>query len=220
MNALQHKNESPYSHAELYLANIDSDWAKLIAEIGPHPQPSPSNQEPYEALIRAVAHQQIHGKAAENILGRFIACYPNTAFPSAEQIQATTIEQLRTCGFSNSKAIAILGIAEKTREGIVPTRKLTETLTNDELIERLTSLRGIGRWTVEMFLMHTLHQPDILPVDDFGVREGWRILKSLETQPKPKEFEEIGKAWSPYRSTASWYLWRAVDEAKVKKSRS
>lgn len=217
MNAFQHNDQTPYSSAEHFLANIDQDWAKLIAEIGPYPQPTPSDREPYEALIRAVAHQQLHGKAAENILGRFIACYPNTLFPSAEQVLATSIDQLRGCGFSNSKAIAILGIAEKTLEGIVPTRKLAETLANEELILRLTTLRGIGRWTVEMFLMHTLHQPDILPVDDFGVREGWRIIKSLEIQPKPKQFNEIGKAWSPYRSTASWYLWRAVDQAKLKK---
>lgn len=217
MNALRHKDKTPYSTAEQYLANIDPDWAKLIAEIGQYPLPTPSNHEPYEALIRAVAHQQLHGKAAENILGRFIACYPNTSFPSTKQILATSIDQLRACGFSNSKAITIIEIAEKTIEGVVPTRTLADTLTNDELIERLTTLRGIGRWTVEMFLMHTLHQPDILPVDDFGVREGWRILKSLVIQPKPKQFAEIGKAWSPYRSTATWYLWRAVDQSKLKK---
>lgn len=210
---LHHTDQTPYSPAEQHLANIDLDWAKLIAEI---PQTTPSDQEPYEALIRAVAHQQLHGKAAENILGRFIACYPNMTFPSAEQVIATSIEQLRTCGFSNSKAVAILGIAEKTVDGVVPTRVIAESLTNEELIERLTTLRGIGRWTVEMFLMHTLHQPDILPVDDFGVREGWRIIKSLEVEPKPKQFAEIGKAWSPYRSTASWYLWRAVDQSKIK----
>lgn len=217
MNVLRHTDQTPYSPAEQHLANIDQDWAKLISEIGPYPLPTPSNREPYEALIRAVAHQQLHGKAAENILGRFIACYPHTPFPSAEEIYTTSIEQFRACGFSNSKAIAILGIAEKAIEGVVPPRTLAETLTNEELIERLTTLRGIGRWTLEMFLMHTLHQPDILPVDDFGVREGWRIIKSQEVQPKPKLFAEIGKAWSPYRSIASWYLWRAVDHLKIKK---
>lgn len=217
MKVLHHNDHTPYSPAKQFLASIDQDWAKLIAEIGHYPQPTRSDHKPYEALIRAVAHQQLHGKAAQNILARFIAAYPNTTFPSAEQIHATSIEQLRTVGFSKHKAIAILGIAEKTLEGVVPTRQLSETLTNEELIERLTTLRGIGRWTVEMFLMHTLQQPDILPVDDFRVREGWRILESLDTQPKPKQFAEIGKAWSPYRSTASWYLWRAVDQAKLKK---
>jgi DNA-3-methyladenine glycosylase II len=217
MTALMHNNQTPYSAAELHLANIDQDWAKLIAEIGPYPTFKISDQEPYEALIRAVAHQQLHGKAAENILGRFIAHYANASFPSPEQIFSTTIEQLRGFGFSNSKVIAILGIAEKTIEGTVPARTIAETLTNEELIERLITLRGIGRWTVEIFLMHTLHQPDILPVDDFGLREGWRVLKSLEEQPKPKQFGEMGKILSPYRTTASWYLWRAADRAKQKK---
>ncbi len=217
MTKTHHHNQISYSPAEQYLAELDADWAQLIADIGPYPQRALSNQEPYEALIRAVAHQQLHGKAAENILNRLIAYYPNTIFPSPDQIFATTIEQLRGFGFSNSKATAILGIAEKTLEGIVPTRKTAETLSNEELIKRLVTLRGIGQWTVEIFLMHTLHRPDILPVDDFGIREGWRIIKSLEEQPKPKQLAEAGKVLSPYRTTASWYLWRAADRAKQKK---
>lgn len=217
MSKTHHHNQIPYSAAELFLSQRDADWANLITEIGPHPQHTHSNQEPYEALIRAVAHQQLHGKAAENILSRLIAYYSNDKFPSPEQITATTIDQLRGFGFSNSKAVAILGIAEKTLEGIVPTRETAETLNNEELIKRLVTLRGIGQWTVEMFLMHTLHRPDILPVDDFGIREGWRVLKSLEAQPKPKQLSELGKTLSPYRTTASWYLWRAADRAKQKK---
>lgn len=212
-----HHNQTPYNAAEQYLAQVDEDWAKLIANIGPYPQRTTSNQEPYEALIRAVAHQQLHGKAAENILNRLIAHYPDIAFPSPNQISATHIEQLRGFGFSNSKAVAILGIAEKTLDGIVPTRETAETLSNEELIKRLVTLRGIGQWTVEIFLMHTLNRPDILPVDDYGIREGWRILKSLEEQPKPRQLAEIGKILSPYRTTASWYLWRAADRAKLNK---
>ena len=217
MPKIHHHNQMPYSPAEHYLAELDMDWAKLIADIGPHPQRTFSTQEPYEALIRAVAHQQLHGKAAENILNRLIAHYSNIAFPTPDQIVATSIEQLRGFGFSNSKAVAILGIAEKTLEGTVPTRETAEILTNEELIKRLVTLRGIGQWTVEMFLMHTLHRPDILPVDDFGIREGWKVLKSLEEQPKPKQLAEFGKVLSPYRTTASWYLWRAADQAKQKK---
>lgn len=217
MTILKHNNQTPYSAAELYLANIDQDWTKLIAEIGPYPTHKMSNEQPYEALIRAVAHQQLHGKAAENILGRFVTHYGNALFPSPEQIVSTTIEQLREFGFSNSKAVAILGIAEKTLDCTVPTREIAETLTNEELVERLITLRGIGRWTVEIFLMHTLHRPDILPIDDFGLRDGWRVLKSLEEQPKPKQLGELGKILSPYRTTASWYLWRAADRAKQKK---
>ncbi len=217
MPKILHHNQTPYTTAEQYLAELDNDWAQLIADIGPYPQRALSNQEPYEALIRAVAHQQLHGKAAENILNRLVAYYPNSTFPSPDQISETTIEQLRSFGFSNSKAVAVLGIAEKTLAGTVPTRETAETLSNEELIKRLVTLRGIGQWTVEIFLMHTLHRPDILPVDDFGIREGWKVLKALEAQPKPKQLAELGKILSPYRTTASWYLWRVADRAKQKK---
>jgi DNA-3-methyladenine glycosylase II len=204
-----------YSPAELFLSNIDQDWSELVAQIGARPQLNASTVEPYQALIHAIAHQQLHGRAAEAILGRFKAMY-DTGFPTAEDILNTDPLRLRECGFSTTKIATIMGIAEKTIEGIVPPKALAHTLSNEELITRLTTLRGIGRWTVEIFMMHNLARPDILPVDDFGVREGWKILKSLETQPKPKELAEIGQAWSPYRSTAAWYLWRAVDQSKAK----
>ncbi len=110
--------------------------------------------------------------SAELHLARFIASNPNRPIPSAEQILTTTVEKLRSFGFSNSKGIAILGIAENKLTGVVPTLAFAETLTNEQLIKKLTTLQGIGRWTVEMFLMHTLHEPDILQVDDFRVREG------------------------------------------------
>ncbi|AXI03212.1 DNA-3-methyladenine glycosylase family protein [Aquirhabdus parva] len=203
-----------YSPAELFLSDIDQDWFRLIAQIGARPPLSISSAEPYQALIHAIAHQQLHGRAAEAILGRFKAMY-NTDFPTAEDILNTDPLRLRECGFSATKITTIMGIAEKTIEGIVPPKALAHTLSNEELISRLTTLRGIGRWTVEIFMMHNLARPDILPVDDFGVREGWKILKALEAQPKPKELAQIGQAWSPYRSTAAWYLWRAVDRFKA-----
>ena len=203
-----------YSPAELFLSKVDLDWSELVAKIGAKPPLAPSEVEPYQALIHAIAHQQLHGRAAEAILGRFKAMY-GTDFPTAEEILNTDPLRLRECGFSATKITTIMGIAEKTIEGIVPHKALAYTLSNDELINRLTTLRGIGRWTVEIFMMHNLARPDILPVDDFGVREGWRILKSRDAQPKPRELAEIGQAWSPYRSTAAWYLWRAVDQFKA-----
>ena len=121
---------------------------------------------------------------------------------------------MRACGFSAAKVTTIHGIAERTLDGIVPARSAALTMTDEELISRLVSLRGIGRWTVEMFLIHTLERPDVLPIDDFGVREGWRVMKSLSKQPLPKELFKIGLAWSPYRSTATWYLWQAAEEFK------
>lgn len=206
-----------YDNATQYLAASDPDWQTLIHQIGSYDPKLKPEREPYEALIRAIAHQQLHGKAAEAILARFTALYPHTSFPSPTDIETTEDAQLRTCGFSFSKIAAIRGIVTATAEGTVPSLQEAKTLSDEELIKRLITLRGIGRWTVEMFLMFTLARPDILPVDDFGVREGWRLMKSLPEQPKPKALAVIGEAWSPYRSTAAWYLWRAVEFYKTKK---
>lgn len=198
-----------------HLAAADSDFAALIRRIGRCGLQTHEDREPYEALVRAIAYQQLHGRAAETILGRFLALYPGKGFPPPDRVLATEEDALRRCGFSAAKVATIRGIAAKALEGVVPTRRAAAKLSDEELIAQLITLRGVGRWTVEMLLMHTLGRPDILPVDDFGVREGWRIIKSLDVQPKPKALAEIGKAWSPYRSTAAWYLWRAVDERKA-----
>lgn len=176
-----------------------------------------SKREPYEALIRSVAHQQVHGRAAEAILGRLVALHVGDGFPPPGFILDLPVEALRGCGFSGSKVAAIRDIAEKTAGGLVPTRAAAEALDDSTLIERLVAIRGVGRWTVEMLLMSTLGRPDILPVDDFGVREGYRLAAGLEEQPKPKALAEIGLAWAPHRTVAAWYLWRRADMAKVVK---
>ena len=173
-----------------------------------------SEREPYEALVRAIAHQQVHGRAAEAILGRLVALHAGGGFPSAEFILSLPVEAMRGCGFSGSKVAAIRDIAEKTAGGLVPTREAAARLDDTTLIERLVAIRGVGRWTVEMLLMSTLGRPDILPVDDFGVRDGYRLAAGLEEQPKPKVLAEIGLAWAPYRTVAAWYLWRRADMAK------
>ena len=197
--------------ATTFLAGLDPDWAWLIGAVGPcRLEPKPES-EPYQALIRAIAHQQLHGKAAETILGRFYALHPGKKFPAPEDILVLDDASLRACGFSAAKTLAIRDVALKRLEGVVPTRRQAQKLSDDELIERLTTIRGVGRWTVEMLLMFNLGRPDILPVDDFGVREGWRVLKKLQAQPKPTELKVIGEAWSPHRSAAAWYLWRASE---------
>jgi DNA-3-methyladenine glycosylase II len=185
----------------------------VIRAIGPCTL-KPVKREPYEALVRAIAHQQVHGRAAEAILGRFLALYPDHAFPPPARVLETPVETLRGCGFSQSKVASIRDIAEKAVGGLVPTRHGAARLSDEALIERLMAIRGVGRWTVEMLLIFTLGRPDVLPVDDFGVREGWRVAAGLETQPKPKELAAVGEAWTPWRSVASWYLWRAADAAK------
>jgi DNA-3-methyladenine glycosylase II len=174
----------------------------------------PARRQPYEALVRAIAHQQVHGRAAEAILGRFIALCPEPGFPTPEAVLALPPEAMRGAGLSANKVLAIRDIAEKAALGVIPNRAAARRLSDEVLIERLVALRGVGRWTVEMLLIFTLGRADILPVDDFGVREGYRVAAGLPDQPKPKVLAEIGEAWAPYRTTAAWYLWRAADLAK------
>ena len=172
-------------------------------------------REPYESLVRAIAFQQLHGKAARTILGRFIDLFPGGTFPTPPQVLATSDAAMRTCGFSAGKTASIRDIAAHAAAGTIPSRRAATRLSDAALIEQLTIIRGVGRWTVEMMLMHTLGRPDVLPVDDFGVREGYRLLHGLAEQPRPRDLAAIGEAWTPYRSTAAWYLWRAVDMAKA-----
>ncbi len=209
----------PFGPAVAHLAALDPDWTSLIARVGRCRLQPKSEREPYEALVRAVAYQQLHVRVAEAILNRLLALYPDITFPSPTSILATDEKLLRACGFSAVKVMTIRGIAEGTLDGIVPVRSLALAMTDEELISRLVTLRGIGRWTVEMLLIFTLERPDVLPVNDFGVREGWRVMKSLSKQPLPKELSKIGLDWSPYRSTAAWYLWQAADEFKRLKSK-
>lgn len=165
--------------------------------------------------MRAIAHQQLHGRAAEAILGRFTALFPSDPFPRPDSVLAVEESVLRGCGFSGPKIAALRDICAKTLDGTVPTRRASARLSDAELIERLTSIRGVGRWTVEMLLIFTLGRPDVLPVDDFGVREGYRVLYDLESQPKPRELATLAEPWAPYRSIATGYLYRAVEEARA-----
>lgn len=197
-----------YQCAAEFLSGQDEDWARLIAETGPclH-QPRPA-REPYEALVRAIVYQQLHTRAADTILARLLALYPDTPFPSATQLLATDPAHQRACGLSAAKLVAIRGIAQAALQGVVPDRAQALALGDDALTERLITLKGVGRWTVEMFLIYTLERADILPVDDFGVRDGYRRLKQLQVAPTPRLMRDIGQAWRPYRTVAAWYLWR------------
>jgi DNA-3-methyladenine glycosylase II len=169
---------------------------------------------PYEALTRAIAHQQLNGRAAQTILGRFVALFGNGRFPRPAAVLATHPARLRSAGFSRAKVLAIKDIARHALAGTVPTRRAAARLTDEEIIERLLPIRGVGRWTVEMLLIFTLGRPDVLPVDDFGVREGYRRACGTRAQPTPKALRVLGERWKPYRSAAAWYLWRAAGEPK------
>jgi len=201
-------SESAYRQAAAFLATLDEDWAHHISATGPCRHTAKPAREPYEALIRAIAYQQLHAKAGDAILGRFLALYPAAAFPAPQQVLATDEAALRACGFSATKLATIRGIAQAALDGIVPTREQALAMPDEALIERLVTLRGVGRWTVEMLLIYTLERSDILPADDFGVRDGYRRLKRLDATPTRKQMETISLAWSPYRTVAAWYLWR------------
>ncbi|QHD01972.1 DNA-3-methyladenine glycosylase [Pseudomonas sp. S04] len=198
----------PYHRARQFLAALDDDWARHVAAIGPclhQPQPT---RDPYEALVRAIAYQQLHVRAGDAIVGRLLALFPGQPFPTAAQLLASEFDDLRRCGFSASKIATIQGIAGATLSGVVPDYPTAQAMDDEALIARLTPLRGVGRWTVEMLLIYTLERSDILPADDFGVRDGYRRLKSLEQTPTRKQMLDLGQAWSPYRTVAAWYLWR------------
>jgi DNA-3-methyladenine glycosylase II len=197
-----------------HLSDADARFAALIRRVGPPGLRVERGRGLYEALIRAIAHQQLHGKAAEAILARFIALFPDEVFPSPDRVLGSGGEALRGCGFSAAKLAAIHDICAKTLDGTVPTRRQAIRLSDQALIERLTTIRGVGRWTVEMLLIFTLGRPDVLPVDDFGVREGYRVLFELDAQPKPRALAELALPWAPHRSMATWYLYRAVEEAR------
>lgn len=196
-----------------FLSELDDDWAQLIATVGECHIETHTQYEPYEALVRAVAYQQLHGKAGDAIIRRFINIYGDV-FPAPAQLLATEFDALRACGFSGRKIETIKGIAEGTLSGLVPSRVDADAMLDEALIERLIQLKGIGRWTVEMLLIFTMERMDILPADDFAVVEGYKRLKKLEAAPKRKEIIEIAKAWRPHRTIASWYLWRVPKDAK------
>jgi DNA-3-methyladenine glycosylase II len=209
-------NVNELNKAADFLTNLDDDWAKLVETIGPCTFEVKFEREPYEALIRAVAYQQLHAKAGDAILKKFITLFSSSAidnsvtikFPSPEQVIAAEFDDLRACGFSGRKIETLKGIAQSALTGLVPTRSDALKMSDENLIHQLITLKGIGQWTVEMLLMFTLARMDILPADDFAIVEGYKRLKKLTVAPKRKEITEIAQAWRPYRTVASWYLWR------------
>jgi DNA-3-methyladenine glycosylase II len=173
-------------------------------------------QSLYESLVRAVAHQQLHGRAAATILARFEAGFRGQGFPTPAQVMRAPTDKLRGMGFSTAKTVAIQGIARAAQRGEIPPRAEAESLADDEIIARLTSLKGVGRWTVEMLLIFTLGRLDTMPVDDFGVQSGLMHLLDLPTMPKKADFALHTDAWKPYRSIAAWYLWRKAEAVRLK----
>jgi DNA-3-methyladenine glycosylase II len=194
-----------------HLSRADAVLAGLIRAAGAYRLEPQHDCPPFQALARAITFQQLNGVAAGTIFKRFIAACGTEPFPAPQTVLAMPDKVLRAAGLSTAKTAAIKDLASKTIEGVVPDRATLESLDNEPIIERLTQVRGIGRWTVEMMLMFQLGRPDVLPVDDFGVRAGFRFAYGLRKIPAPKALALYGQRWAPYRSTAAWYMWRALE---------
>lgn len=202
------------SEAEKILAKRCPIMRKLIKTHGPCTLSPDFENSPFQSLVRSISHQQLNGRAAEVIFGRFRDLFPGVDFPTPEAIATVSDEELRGVGFSRAKIAAIRDLAVKTLEGIVPTTEEIEKMENEEIIERLIQVRGIGRWTVEMLLIFKLGRPDVFPADDFGVRNGFRIVQGEEDLPRPRDLRAFAERWRPHGTTAAWYLWRVADAAK------
>jgi DNA-3-methyladenine glycosylase II len=205
--------------AHKHLSKQDSVLRKLIREHGKCSLKPETWRPPFQSLVMAVAHQQLNGTAANTILTRFKKLFPGRKFPRPEDLAKVSDEQIRACGFSFAKIKAIRDIAEKTLSGVIPSSRAIVKLSDDEIVARLTEVRGVGRWTVEMLLIFQLGREDVLPADDFGVRSGFRVAYKKREMPKPKELLAFGEKWKPHRTTAAWFLWCAADAAKDAKKK-
>jgi DNA-3-methyladenine glycosylase II len=194
-----------------HLARADKILGRLIKRVGPCTLKPQSRRTPFQSLVRSVAYQQLNGAAVATILGRVKALYPTRRFPTPEDLLATPDERLRGAGLSRAKTAAIKDIAAKTIAGVVPGSRVIAGMSEAEIVERLTTLRGVGPWTVEMLLIFTLGRADVLPVTDYGVRKGFAVTYGWKDLPTPKELLEYGERWRPHRTTAAWYLWRALE---------
>jgi O-6-methylguanine DNA methyltransferase len=203
--------EFDWADALAHLRRVDPVLGKLIARVGKQRMEIRTMHDPFESLMRAIVYQQLSGKAAATILGRVVALRADGAFPTPAQLLATPEAALRGAGLSASKTKALRDLAQKALDGVVPTLAQLHRLRDEEIIERLTSVWGVGQWSVEMMLMFRLGRADVLPIDDLGVRKGFALTYTHGESISPAVLTAHGERWRPYRSVASWYMWRAVD---------
>jgi 3-methyladenine DNA glycosylase/8-oxoguanine DNA glycosylase len=203
-------------HAIKHLAGSDPRFAALISRARPFDVVANRLVRPFDALAESIAYQQLSGKAAATIFARVRALYPKRKWLDPALVLKTPDETLRACGLSRSKTAALKDLAAKTLDGTVPSGRALARMSDEEIIERLTTVRGIGRWTVEMLLLFELGRLDVWPVADYGVQKGFAKTFGRKKLPTPKQFSKIGEKWRPYRSVAAWYFWRALDAPETK----
>ena len=198
------------SRAVRALQRADPRLAQVIRAVGPCTLHL-TTWNPFQALFRSIVYQQLSGKAASTILGRVVGLFPGREFPTPEDVLAASDEQVRGAGLSRNKLLAVRDLAAKALDGTVPPRDELARMSDEEIITRCTEVRGIGRWTVEMMLIFHLGRPDVLPVDDLGVRKGAMRLYHLRKLPSPERLAKIAEPWRPWRSVGSWYMWRVME---------
>jgi DNA-3-methyladenine glycosylase II len=200
-----------HNAAHRHLAATHPRMAELIARSLRYNIKPESSMRPFDALAESIAYQQLSGKAAATIWKRVRALYPRRKYLDPKQVLTTPDEKLRGAGLSRSKVAAVKDLAAKTIDGTVPTTRRLAKMSDEEIIARLITVRGIGRWTVEMLLLFDLGRPDVWPVDDYGVRKGFAKTFGRRKLPKPRQLMKLGEKWRPHRSVAAWYFWRALD---------
>ncbi len=198
-----------------HLKAADATMGQLMARVGPFAMELKSTPSIFVALSEAIVYQQLTGKAAATIFARVCALFPDAhRGPTPAQILRVSDERLRGAGLSSAKLLALRDLARRAADGTLPTLSEVHAMDDEAVIERLSQVRGIGRWTVEMLLIFRLGRPDVLPVDDYGVRNGFALAYRRRAMPSPEALAKYGARWAPYRTVASWYLWRAVDLAR------
>lgn len=201
-----------HDKAHRHLSATDPRLAELISRTRRYEIKSATVARPFDALAESIAYQQLSGKAAATIWGRVKALYPKKKWLDPEAILATPDDKFRACGLSRSKVAALKDLAAKTVDGTVPSGRALAKMSDEEIIARLTTVRGIGRWTVEMLLLFDLGRPDVWPINDYGVQKGFMKTFGRRKLPTPKQLLKFGKKFQPYRSAAAWYFWRALDK--------
>ena len=201
-------------HKSVAVLKRDKRFAPLIKKHG-----TPDlirGKNPFQALVRSIIHQQVSGAAARTIHERFVSLFPKGKFPTPEMVRAMPIAKMRAAGLSGQKASYIKDLADKFSDGTIKHRSLHK-MESADIVENLTQVKGVGVWTVHMFLIFTLGRPDVLPTGDLGIRKGFQILYKLTDLPDHARMEKLAAPWRAHASTASWYLWRVADEAKRRK---
>jgi methylated-DNA-[protein]-cysteine S-methyltransferase len=201
--------------AAAHLTKSDARLARIIAAVGPPRIRLAATHSTFEALAESIVYQQLTGKAAATIHGRLCALFPRRRV-RPEPLLAHADDALRGAGLSRGKVLALRDLAARTLDGTVPPVRALHLLDDEAIVERLVKVRGVGRWTVEMLLIFRLGRPDVLPVGDYGVRHGFQLAYGKRKMPTPAELERFGEKWRPFRTVASWYLWRAVDLSRQK----